>query len=145
MSARDDHARAKQRPVAMILGLLPNFTGHPATVITPEPPQATYADARTEGLAVLAGLGAEAPPDGILAEVGDLIRQGYALGWAACEKRVLSTDTADAIAVAIETPKKVCDEPPYIGRSELRWQVMAVQRAAVYGIPKELAGGGEPP
>jgi hypothetical protein len=67
----------------------------------------------------------------------DLVRLAYREGVRATEQRLMSPDVADAIAVAIEYPEKVVTEPGYIsGTGKVRWQVAAVQQAAVYGVPK---------
>lgn len=70
--------------------------------------------------------------------IADLVRLAYREGVRATEQRLMSPDVADAIAVAIETPEKVVAEAPgYIsGTGRLRWQVLAVQQAAVHGVPK---------
>lgn len=140
MSARSEHMRAKLRAVSLTSVLMygmPNLNGNAKVVVEREPEPARYVDARAEALDVLARLGAEPPLDQVYPNVADLVRQAYALGWAACEKRLASPDTADAIAVAIETPQRICADPGYItGTSALRWQVTAVQQAAVYGVPK---------
>lgn len=70
--------------------------------------------------------------------VADLVRLAYREGVRATEQRLMSPDVADAIAVAIESPEKVvAEDPGYIsGTGKLRWQVLAVQQAAVYGVPK---------
>jgi hypothetical protein len=143
MSARDDHFRAKLRPAVLAAALLPSVVGYAKAPAEPEPPQATYNDATAEAIAVLVNFGLNPLPDDVA--VADLIRLAYVHGWQACEKRLSSPDVADAIAVAIEHPGRVCTEPGYVGGAgQLRWQVQAVQRAAVYGVPKDL-GGGEPP
>ena len=66
--------------------------------------------------------------------VSDLVRLAYREGVRATEQRLMSPDVADAIAVAIETPEKVVDDPGDIRK--FSWQVRAVQQAAVYGVPK---------
>lgn len=143
MSARSEHFRAKLRAVSMTSVLMygmPRALPGPGPALShePTPEPARYVDARAEALDVLTRLGAEPPLDGVYPNVADLVRQAYALGWAACEKRLSSPDAADAIAVAIETPERICTEPGYISGtgSKLRWQVAAVQLAAVHGVPK---------
>lgn len=146
MSARAEHIRAKLRAVSIASVLMhgmPSVTGQTTPVAAPEPmpEQPGYAQARTESLEVLARLGAEPPLDGVSPEVADLVRQAYALGWAACEKKVLASDTADAVAIALDHPELVVEKPDYAagqGTGNLRWQVRAAQHAAVYGVPKEL-------
>lgn len=69
--------------------------------------------------------------------VADLVRLAYREGVRATEQRLMSPDVADAIAVAIECPEMVVTEPGYIsGTGRVRWQVAAVQQAAVYGVPR---------
>ena len=69
--------------------------------------------------------------------VADLVRLAYREGVRATEQRLMSPDVADAIALAIECPEMVVTEPGYIsGTGRVRWQVAAVQQAAVYGVPK---------
>lgn len=100
-------------------------------VRTPEKPE--YVDARIEARDLCRNLGLDVNNehwDG--ASVADFIRLAYAQGWKACESRIHSRDTADAIAVAIQTPGEIVthDGPA------LSHQVAAVQTAVVHGVPK---------
>lgn len=97
-----------------------------------------YVDARTEARELCRNLGLDVENmHWEVASVSDFIRLAYAQGFIACEKKLSSPDTADAIALAIEHPERICTDPGYItGTSALRWQVIAVQQAAVYGVPK---------
>jgi hypothetical protein len=103
---------------------------------TPETPE--YISAREEAADIARRLGLDISNEHWdQASIGDFLRLCYAQGWKACERKVMSPDTADAIAFAIERPEKIVTEPGYIsGTGRLRWQVQAVQRAAVYGVPK---------
>jgi hypothetical protein len=97
-----------------------------------------YADARVEARDLCRNLGLDVDNEHWdKAAVADFIRLAYAQGYVACEKRLASPDVADAIALAIEHPERICTDPGYItGTSALRWQVIAVQQAAVYGVPR---------
>lgn len=86
-----------------------------------------------------ADLGVDLNPDHVDAlTVADFVRLAHQHGVAAAERRLMSPDTADVIAFAIDNPEKVVPEPDYIGpaTAQLRWQVAAVQQAAVYGVPR---------
>lgn len=101
----------------------------------PEAP--AYVDARTEAAATCRNLGLDITNvhwDTV--SIADYVRLAYAQGFAACVNKVESPDIADAIAVAIEKPREIIDAPGGAFRTELVHQVAAVQRAAIYGVPK---------
>lgn len=95
-------------------------------------------DVRGDVIDTCVKLGVDLNPDHVDAlTVADLVRLAYREGVRATEQRLMSPDVADAIAVAIECPEMVVTEPGYIsGTGKVRWQVAAVQQAAVYGVPK---------
>lgn len=112
--------------------------GIPVLIPQPLPETPEYIDARTEARALCRNLGLDVDNehwDG--ASVSDFIRLAYAQGWKACETRINSPDIADAIMMAIQNPGAIVDQPGYLGGTgEIRWQVQAVQRAVVHGVPK---------
>lgn len=120
-----------------LLTLLPLRTPD-SRAAEPETPE--YVSARVEAVEVAQGLGLDISNEHWdQASIGDFLRLCYAQGWKACERRLMSPDTADAIAVAVDHPEKVIGTAPsYIGpsASKVGWQVRAVQQAAVYGVPK---------
>jgi len=125
--------------IAELAGRVPltnNVTPLVSTPPAPEPQE--YVDARIEARDLCRNLGLDVGNEHWdQASIGDFIRLAYAQGFIACEKRLSSPDTADAIALAIEHPERICTDPGYItGTSALCWQVIAVQHAAVYGVPK---------
>lgn len=93
-------------------------------------------DVRGDLVDAVSKLGVDLNPDNVDAlTVADLVRLAYREGVRATEKRVMSPDTADAIATAVGDPSKVLQ----IGSSDaalLHWRVRAIQQAAVYGVPK---------
>jgi hypothetical protein len=81
-------------------------------------------------------LGVDLNPDHVDAlTVADFVRLAYREGVRATEQRLMSSDVADAIAVAIEDPKKLlqCSDSESL---LMHWRVRAIQQAAVYGVPK---------
>ena len=124
------------------MSLLERFltvSGSSARLLRNQPPPARmpetqeYVDARVEARDLCRNLGLDVANehwDG--ASVADFVRLAYAQGWKACESRIYGPDIADAIAVAIKTPGEIVTEG---GGGALSWQVAAVQRAVVYGVP----------
>lgn len=105
------------------------------TLDRPETP--AYVDARTEAAATCRALGLDITNvHWDTASIADYVRLAYGQGFRACVSKVESPDTADAIAVAIEKPREIIDAPGGAFRTELVHQVAAVQRAAIYGVPK---------
>ncbi|MEV6413880.1 hypothetical protein [Kribbella sp. NPDC051718] len=122
---------------------LPDGVEPPSTAVRvrpaayPETPE--YVDARTEAAATCRNLGLDITNvHWDTASIADYVRLAYAQGFRACVAKVESPDTADAIAVAIETPEIVISAPGGAFRTTLVHQVASVQRAAIYGVPKEL-------
>lgn len=101
--------------------------------------EGSYADARDEAREVCVALGLDVGNTHWReAGVADFVRLAYAQAWRACEQRVLGAETADAIAVAIVEPGRIVPDPGFLAGApgNLRWQVQAVQHAAVNGVPK---------
>ncbi len=102
---------------------------HTNTYIRPTPVRDQVVDACVK-------LGVELNADHVDAlSVADLVRLAYREGVEATEKRLMSPDVADAIAVAIEDPAKVI-QMDKTESLQLHWRIRAIQRAAVYGVPK---------
>lgn len=101
--------------------------------------EGSYVHAREEARAVCVALGLDVGnAHWQKAGVADFVRLAYAQAWRACEQRLLSASTADAIATAIENPGAIVPDPGFLAGApgNLRWQVQAVQQAAVNGVPK---------
>lgn len=97
----------------------------------------TYEDARVEAHTACRRLGLlfGRPIDGGLQQqVGDMVRSAYVGGWQACENRLDSPDTADAIAQALDLPESVLERRP--GESDRQLKVRAVQQVIAYGLAK---------
>ena len=93
------------------------------------PPRTTACD---EALDTCIKLGVDINPDHAEALTdADLVRLAYREGVRATEHRLMGSDTADAIAFALEYPEEIFANDRGSG-----WKVRAVQQAAVYGVPK---------
>jgi hypothetical protein len=120
------------RAIDRLLTLLPvRVVDTPVRV--PDTPE--YASARDEAATMARNLGLDISNEHWEhSSIADFLRLCYAQGWKACERRLMSPDTADAIAVAIQDPKAIIAPTGTASTNDHR--VRAVQQAAVFGVPK---------
>lgn len=121
------------RALNRLLTLLPvRVPDRPVPVLdTPE-----YASARDEAITMARNLGLDISNEHWeQASIADFLRLCYAQGWKACERRLMSPDTADAIALALEKPAAVIP-PAWLGEPKTHHTMRAVRQAAVFGVPK---------
>jgi len=121
--------------VSLFNRMVPRVVPGPAVMVpVPVPDTPEYIDARDEARQLCRNLGFDVDNehwDG--AGVSDFVRLAYAQGWKACESRITSIDTADAIATAIHKPAAFIDQQ---NRGAVTHVVHAIQRAVAYGVPK---------